>query len=416
MDLRSLRYFAAVAEERHFGRAAARLHMTQPPLSPAIKQLETDVGALLMHRSPAGVTLRPAGTTLYDEARALLEHAEHARARVAATAGTATFTIGTLADSAEEADTGLADAFRLRNPGVRVRIREGDFTDPTAGLRAGRVDVALTRMPFDRTGVSIRVLRSDPVGVVLRADDPLARRDTLQVSDLDDRRWFQFPEGTDSLWRAYWTCTTPSGTRRDGPVVRTASECVQAVFWNGAIGLAPLAPQPHAFPQGLTVVPLADMMPSRLVVAWNKADANPLIRSLVQIAATVYRSRPAGLRDRALRTASHAIYELVAVPAVGYQEYCVPFQVDRIEKLLICRLDCFFRDANGPENVKEVFLRQCGWPRRWLRAFPGRDPSHRGRCARGGRTARGTGSAHHARRRGTRRVRRWAGTAARCRS
>jgi len=102
-------------------------------------------------------------------------------------------------------------------------------------------------MPFDRTGISIRVLRSDPVGVVLRADDPLARRDTLQVSDLDGRRWFQFPEGTDPLWRAYWNCTTPGGTLRDGPVVRTVSECVQAVFWSGAIGLAPLAPLPLRF-------------------------------------------------------------------------------------------------------------------------------------------------------------------------
>jgi DNA-binding transcriptional LysR family regulator len=175
MDLRSLRYFVAVAEERHFGRAAARLHMTQPPLSRAIKQLETDVGALLLHRSPAGVTLTPAGTALYDEARALLDHAEHARARVTAAAGTATFTIGTLADSGEEAGTGLADAFRQRHPGVHVRVREADLTDPTTGLRAGLADVALTRMPFDRTGFSIRVLRSDPVGVVLRADDSLAR-------------------------------------------------------------------------------------------------------------------------------------------------------------------------------------------------------------------------------------------------
>jgi len=61
MDLRSLRYFVAVAEERHFGRAAARMHMTQPPLSRAIKQLGTDVGALLLHRSPAGATLTPRG-------------------------------------------------------------------------------------------------------------------------------------------------------------------------------------------------------------------------------------------------------------------------------------------------------------------------------------------------------------------
>ncbi len=303
MDLRSLRYFVAVAEERHFGRAAARLHMTQPPLSRAIRQLENDVGALLMHRSPAGVTLTPAGTALYDEARALLEQAERARARVSAAAGTATFTIGTLADGAGEASAGLADAFRERNPGVRVSVREADLTDPTTGLRAGLVDVALTRLPFDRTGISTRLLRSDPVGVVLRADDLLAGHDTLLMRDLDDRRWFQFPEGTDPAWRAYWSGAAPGGTApgtpaggvlRDGPVVRTVSECVQAVLWNGTIGLAPLTPQGHAWPGGLTVVPLADMPPSRLVVAWNKADANPLIRSLVHVAAAVYRARRAG--------------------------------------------------------------------------------------------------------------------------
>jgi DNA-binding transcriptional LysR family regulator len=294
VDLRSLRYFVAVAEECNFGRAATRLHMTQPPLSRAIKQLESDVGALLFHRSPAGVTLTPAGTALYDEARALLEHAERARARVSAAAGTATFTIGNLVGSAEEVGTALADAFRERNPGVHVHVREADLTDPTSGLRAGLVDAALTRMPFDRTGISTRVLRSDAVGAVLRADDPLARRDCLQVRDLDDRRWFQFPEGTDPVWRAYWNGTAPGGTLRDGPVVRTVGECVEAVLWNGTIGLAPLTPAAHALPHGLTVVPLVDMAPSRLVVAWTKTDANPLIRSLIQVAATVYGSRPDG--------------------------------------------------------------------------------------------------------------------------
>jgi DNA-binding transcriptional LysR family regulator len=276
MDLRSLRYFVAVADERNFGRAAARLHMTQPPLSRAIKQLETDLGALLLHRSPAGVTLTAAGTALYDEARTLLEQAEHARAR--------------LADHAEEAGPSLT-AFRQRHPGAHIRIRETDLADPTAGLRAGLVDVVLTRTPFDRTGVSTRVLRSDPVGVVLRADDPLACRDTLHLRDLEDRRWFQLPEGTDPLWRAYWNGTTPAGPFREGPVVRTILECVQAVLWSGTIGLAPLTPLAHALPEGVTTVPLADMPPSRLVVAWNSNDASPLIRSLIQIAAATFSSR-----------------------------------------------------------------------------------------------------------------------------
>src|SRR4030081_1482045 len=105
MDLRLLRYFVAVAEERHFGRAAARLHMTQPPLSRAIKQLETDLGVVLLHRSATGVELTPAGNVLYVEARTLLEQAEQTRARVTATAGAATLTIGTLGDSAGEIST-----------------------------------------------------------------------------------------------------------------------------------------------------------------------------------------------------------------------------------------------------------------------------------------------------------------------
>jgi DNA-binding transcriptional LysR family regulator len=290
MDLRSLRYFIAVAEERHFGRAAARLHITQPPLSRAIRRLETDLGALLLHRSPAGVTLTEAGTALYEEARALLEHAERARARVTAVAGTATFTIGILSDSAEDTNSALADAFRQRNPEVVVHVRQADLTDPTTGLRAGLADVALTRTPFDGTGISTRVLRSDPVGVVLRADDPLAGRDTLLLDDLGGRPWFQLPAGTDPLWRAYWSGTRPGEPTRDGPVVRTVAECVQGVLWTGAVGIAPVS---HALPQGLAMVPVADMPPSRLVVAWNSADANPLIRSFIQVAAMAYRSQRA---------------------------------------------------------------------------------------------------------------------------
>lgn len=80
--------------------------------------------------------------------------------------------------------------------------------DPCAGL----VDVAVTRAPFDDTGISTRVIRSEPVGVVLRTDDPLAERDLLRLADLVGRTWFQFPDGTDPLWRAYWNGTKPTPT------------------------------------------------------------------------------------------------------------------------------------------------------------------------------------------------------------
>ncbi|MFC5064880.1 LysR family transcriptional regulator [Actinomycetospora atypica] len=284
MELRLLRYFVAVAEERHFGRAAARLHMTQPSLSRAIRQLEDDLGTVLLDRSPAGVGTTPAGDVLYDEARALLDQVEHARARVATAAGTATLTVGTLADTVDRADGRLAPAFRRRHPGVDVRIREADFTDPTAGLRAGLVDVALTRAPFDTTGISVRELASEAVGVVLRVDDPLAGREKIELHELAARRWFRFPEGTDLVWSAYWIAG--DGTRSDGPVVRTAHECLQAVRWNGSVGLIPLG---HDLPDGLVAVEIADQPPSRVVIAWA-TDADPLVRSFVALAAALHRT------------------------------------------------------------------------------------------------------------------------------
>lgn len=278
-----MRYFVAVAEELHFGRAATRLHMSQPPLSRAIKQLEADVGALLFVRSPAGVTLTPVGTVLLDEARALLDHADRVRVRVSAAAGVTTITVGILGDGTDPGMSRLAAAYRRSHPGIEIRVRDADLTDPTCGLRTGLVDVALTRAPFDETALTVRALRSDPVGVVLRADDPLARRDGLRLAELSDRRWFQFPRGTDPVWQAYWN----GGLPREGPVVRAVQECLQAVLWNGTVGLAPLG---HDLPAELAVVPLTDMAPSRVVAVWNAGDTNPLIRSFVEIATTAYRN------------------------------------------------------------------------------------------------------------------------------
>jgi DNA-binding transcriptional LysR family regulator len=270
MELRTVRYFVAVAEELHFGRAAQRLHLSQPPLSRAIKHLEHDLGVTLLDRSPAGVTLTDAGQVLLAEAKVLLDHADRIRAKLART----TITVGMLGDHG----TRMAEAFRRKHPHVEIRVRETDLTDPTCGLRTGQVDVALTRGPFDESGLKTLVLRQDPVGAVLRADDPLAARERITTADLADRDWFQFPDGTDEIWRNYWN----GGKARTGPTVRAVQECVQSVLWNGSVGLAPLG---HDLGE-LVVVPLADMPPSPVVIAWTKDD--PLTLDFVEAATQAY--------------------------------------------------------------------------------------------------------------------------------
>jgi DNA-binding transcriptional LysR family regulator len=257
--------------------------MSQPPLSRAIRQLETELGATLLVRSSAGVTLTAAGAVLLEEARALLDRAERTRVRVATAAGATSITVGMLGDSTDPGAIRLADAYRRHHPHVEVRVRESDLTDPTCGLRAGLVDIALTRGPFDETGLTVHELRADPVGALLRADDPLARREQLKLADLADRRWFLFPAGTDPHWQSYWN----GGEPREGPVVRAVQECRQAVLWNGTVGMTVLAHQPA---EGLVVVPLIDMPPSRVVAAWNEGDTNPLVGSFVRIATAAYQS------------------------------------------------------------------------------------------------------------------------------
>ncbi|MFB8351489.1 LysR family transcriptional regulator [Streptomyces niveus] len=292
VDLRSLRYFVAVAEELNVGRAAARLHMSQPPLSRAIQQLEGSLGAELFTRSARGMALTEAGHALLPEAREVLARVESLPSLVSEATDVRTITIGTLADSLDHAGRGLIDAFRSRCPGVEIRIVEGDLTDPTVGVDRGLVDVALTRGPFSATGVAVAEIRRDPVGVVMRATDPLASRERLRLDDLRERRWFRVPDSADPLWRDYWAGgRRPGDGDGDDTVVRTVRECIQAVLWSNSIGLAPLTINRAP---GIVVVPVDGVTPSPLVVAWRRRDRRPLVHGFVDVATAAARSARQG--------------------------------------------------------------------------------------------------------------------------
>ncbi|BBZ27590.1 LysR family transcriptional regulator [Mycolicibacterium madagascariense] len=282
MDLRLLRYFVAVAEERHVGRAASRLHMTQPPLSRAIRQLEEHLGVVLMERTLRGITLTAAGTTLYDGARAVLEQVDRLEHQVLAAAGARHLVVGTLADAAERLGRVLVDEFRRRHPEIGISIHEVDLGDPSAGLRSHLVDVAVTRTPFADNGISTHRLRTEAVGMVVRDDDPLAGRESVRVAELADRTWVRLPTGTDDLWCRYWT-VAPDATA--GPVMRTIQECLQSVMWNGTYALAPLDQQ---LPEGLTLLPVDDRPPSHLVVAWRTPMHDPAIQAFIDVASDVF--------------------------------------------------------------------------------------------------------------------------------
>lgn len=284
MDLRRLRYFVAVAEELHFGRAAARLHMSQPPLSQRIRELENELGCQLFQRSAQGVGLTAAGSVLLGEARELLAAAARAQERVRETGRRRALVVGTVAGAGLEFGPRAAAAFRRTHPDADVRLFEADISDPTAGLRSGRVDVALTRLPFNTAGLAVRLLETEPLVAAVPADDPVARRPRLPVGDLLGRPWIRLPEDADAAWRRYWggEVGERSAGTGSGPVVRTVSECLHAVVWQGAVGILPAGATHRHRTEGIAFVPLADYPPSRVVLAWPSEVPDPAVLAFVE--------------------------------------------------------------------------------------------------------------------------------------
>jgi DNA-binding transcriptional LysR family regulator len=196
MDLPALKSFIAVAEERHFRRAAVRLHISQPPLSARIRGLELELGVRLFHRGPGEpVSLTPAGTALLPFARQIVELVHCAQGAVGRVRRGE---VGALNVAAAPGIPGrlLAHAvrrFRSDYPEVDMTLCEMDVARQLAELEDGRIDVAVIRHigAFDRA--SATVLGEDELGIVCAHDDPLATHETVDARELGDRRSILVP-------------------------------------------------------------------------------------------------------------------------------------------------------------------------------------------------------------------------------
>ncbi|MHC1713939.1 MAG: LysR substrate-binding domain-containing protein [Solidesulfovibrio sp.] len=198
MELRDCRYFAAVAEELHFGRAAVRLHMAQPPLSQRIKALEEELGARLFERTSRSVALTPAGEAFWREARALLEQAEKAgeTARRVALGLAGRLTVG-FVNPAMDAFLSVALAeFREQAPHVELVLREMTTREQTQAFLAGRLDVGFLRYAGqDVPGASLRVVSREPYILAVPSGHALARKSRIALAKLDGMPMIMPPRG-----------------------------------------------------------------------------------------------------------------------------------------------------------------------------------------------------------------------------
>jgi DNA-binding transcriptional LysR family regulator len=188
MELRQVRYFLTLAEECHFGRAAARLHVAQPALSQQIKQLERELGTALFHRSTRHVELTEAGRHLTGYARTLLAEAERARVHMTelATGRAGRVSVGFIGTATYDVLPRVARTVRARLPHITMELR-GELLTPqlTDGLLTGAYDLAVLRSGGAGTeGVSITPLRTEPLIAVLPAHHPLASGRRIPLGSL----------------------------------------------------------------------------------------------------------------------------------------------------------------------------------------------------------------------------------------
>ncbi len=186
MELRHLRYFVAVAEELHFGRAATRLSIVQPSLSQQIRQLEDELGFPLLHRTKRSVELTDAGKVFLSEARDVLAQVQNAKraAQRAYRGEMGRLVIGYISSSAFDLLPAMLSAYREHFPHVEVILREMTTQEQVRALEEGHIQVGLLRLPISTPLVSVEVVRREPIVCVLPELHPLARQERIALSSL----------------------------------------------------------------------------------------------------------------------------------------------------------------------------------------------------------------------------------------
>ena len=284
-----MRYFVAVAEEGHFGRAADRVHVTQPAVSQQVRKLEDELGVRLLSRDRHRVELTDAGRSFLERVGPALAHLEVA-ARAAKRAGR---------EEAKRLVFGFADttlyrlsarvvrAFRERHPGVELALEETGHDQALRALRSGDVDVGLVCAPvLDGSGVlRVEEVLSEPLVAALPAGHPLARYDRVALPDLNGEPFVAHARRLNPALHARLTREYSELGLAPGLVQEASSEQAIVGLVGAGVGVALVHESLRAAAGvGVAYRPLVEPVPTvQTALVWRKDDASPLVLALLDV-------------------------------------------------------------------------------------------------------------------------------------
>lgn len=288
MDLRQLRYFMAVAEELSFTKAAARLHLSQPPISRAIKQLEDDVGVALLERSKQHVRLTASGAHFYEEARVVVAAAASAitSTRQVAEGKAGRLTIG-IGGTAAYVLPELLSKFRKRFPEVQLVLSPLNLAYHQAALCDGKIDVGLVVLPIDNPALQARLLCRMRLLVALPVDHKLVSRRVVSLAELSEEPFVLVPLARGrGFGRLIVDCCRRAGFAPRIVQEAEPMEVVVGMVGAGAgIAVVPQAMQGAGLPK-VVFRPLKEKYAeARVALAWRKDRPSPTVAALLSCCA-----------------------------------------------------------------------------------------------------------------------------------
>jgi DNA-binding transcriptional LysR family regulator len=292
VELRHLRYFIAVAEELNFSRAAQRMHMAQPPLSAAIRQLERDLGVDLFVRTTREVRLTEAGNAFLAGARRTLADAQRAAddAKRAAAGELGHLRIAYSWSTRFETLPALGRAFRASHPDVELLAQEMWNARMPSAFASGSIDVALSLCPEIAAELEVTPVRTERLVAVVPEAHPLASENAIRLSALADEEFIVFPrEIAPRLHDAFMAFY-----RRAGFEPRVRNESFHAGWDLGVLAEIPavaVAPQTVAggLPDGIVAVALSEPADSlETCVVWRGDDSSPTVAAFVACARSAF--------------------------------------------------------------------------------------------------------------------------------